>query len=366
MKIGIPRERKANEKRVGITPKGAARIVTLGHQVFLEKDAGLESGFLDQEYIDSGVTIENSLENLWCRSDLIMKVKEPAPEEYSFFRKDLIVYSFLHPAGSLELTQKILDGKIIGLDYDLIQTDDGQIPILEPMSKIAGILAVQCGTNYLFSQNEGKGILLDAIGPKTKGARVLVVGGGVSGLSAALRAQSLGADVTILDINENRLATIKKINPNLTLKLSNSSVISLELQNADLIIGAVLIPGAKAPTIITKELMESVEDRSVFVDISIDQGGISETSRATTLSDPTYVESGVIHFCVPNMPAMVPKTATIALTNQSLPWLLKILEKGLDAAIKDSLPIKKGIVCRNGVLTNKNIAESFAMHYEAI
>lgn len=363
MKIGIPRERKANEKRVGIIPNGVKVLSDLGHQVQVEEGAGLGSGFEDSEFANNGAKIVSNLKSLWETSDLIMKVKEPAPEECSYFREGLLIYSFLHPAGSLELTQAMLDGKITGIDYDLVQTEDGRLPILEPMSEIAGILAIQCGTQYLLSQYGGKGLLLDGLYENIPPAQVLIIGGGVSGLSAAERAHNLGAAVTILDINEFKLNSIKASFPEMQTKISTPESILAEIKKADLIVGAVLIPGAKAPRLLNRSILQQCQNKTVFVDISIDQGGISETSRATSLSDPIYFEEGVIHFCVPNMPAMVPKTATHALTSQSLPWLVEMLKNGIDSAIATNKAIRKSIVCMNGKLTNEAVAQAFAMEY---
>ena len=363
MKIGIPRERKPNEKRVGIVPSGVKELTSLGHTVMIEEGAGFGSGFTDSEFSSHGAIIISSLENLWRDSELIMKVKEPAPEEYPYFREGLMVYSFLHPAGSKELTEAMLRGKIIGIDYDLVQTDDGRLPILEPMSEIAGILSIQCGTQYLLSQYGGKGLLLDSLSDNQANSNVLVIGAGISGLSAAKRALNLGANVTILDINQDKLNFIKSQYPKLNTVISTKDSIEEYAISSDLIVGAVLIPGAKAPILITRDLLKKCKEKTVFVDISIDQGGISETSRATKLSDPIYIEEGITHFCVPNMPAMVPKTSTQALTKQSLPWLIKILENGLDKSIQEIPAIKKSIVCYKGKLTNKFIAEAFGKEF---
>lgn len=363
MNIGIPRERKANEKRVGITPAATKVLTEAGHQILIEEGAGIGSGFLDSDYLSAGAKIAASLREVWNFSELLMKVKEPAPEEYDFFRKGLLVYSFLHPASSQALTENMLKGEIIGIDYDLIQNSDGKLPILEPMSKIAGILAVQCGTEYLLSQNNGQGILLDRIDTDLPSTQVVIIGAGTSGLSAAKRALLTGASVTLLDINEARLKQVKKEFPDINTLFSNQANIQEAIAFADLVIGAVLIPGAKAPILIKRTDLKKCKPHMVFVDISIDQGGISETSIATSLSNPTYIEENIIHYCVPNMPAMVPKTATQCLSTQTLPWLKKIAELGIEKAIDNVVEISRSIVCYNGQLTNKEVGQAFGIEH---
>ena len=361
MKISIPKERKKNEKRVGITPEGTKKLKQLGHSIIIETGAGNGSNFNDSDYISAGAEIVNDLDSVWNQAEILMKVKEPAPEEYPFFRENLIVYSFLHPAGSRELTEAMLKGKIIGVDYDLIQLEDGRLPILEPMSEIAGILSIQCATQYLLSQYGGKGILLDPVVGNTEYTKVVVLGAGISGQSAAKRAYNLGASVTLLDINQDKLNSVKSKFPNMHIRYSSKDTILEAIKHADIIIGAVLIPGAKAPTLITKEMLKECKPSSVFVDISIDQGGISETSKPTSLSEPTFVEENIIHYCVPNMPAMVPVTATKALTTQTLPWLIKIAEKGLENACNTFHAIEKSVVCKNGTLHNSEISKAFGI-----
>lgn len=363
MIISVPRERKQNEKRIAITPQGARELTKLGAAVLIEEGAGASSGFKDSDFSEAGAEIVSSLKTLMERADIFLKVKEPAPEEYEFLRKDLIAFSFLHPAGSKELTDVLLRSKVTGLDYDLIESEDGRLHILEPMSVIAGKLAIHVATEHMLSHRGGTGLLLDGLSG-VEPASVLVIGAGVSGFSAAKRAHDLGAKVTLLDIQDSKLKKAKEICPNITTKLSSKEAIEVELPKHEVIIGAVLVAGAKAPTLINKNHLKIIQDGAVFVDIAIDQGGIAESSRATSLSEPTFIEGGVIHYCVPNMPAMVPLSSTLALTKETLPWLKALTQEGLDILKEQKPGFKKGIVCRDGKLLNKAIGMAFGIEVE--
>jgi alanine dehydrogenase len=364
MIISIPRERKANEKRVAITPEGTRELVALGANILIEEGAGLGSGFEDSQYIQAGAKISTSLKNLMEPADIFLKVKEPAPEEFNFLHPNMIAFSFLHPAGSRELTDALLISKVIGLDYDLIENENGKFHILEPMSVIAGKLSIHVASELMLSHRGGKGFLLDGL-RGVPPASVLVLGAGVSGFSAAKRANDIGAKVTLLDINQNKLDKAKALCPEITTLISDPTIITSQLPLHDVIVGAVLVAGAKAPILIKKEHLPTMKKGSIFIDIAIDQGGIAETSKTTSLNDPVYTEDGVIHYCVPNMPAMVPLSSTIALTQETLPWLKKLCVNNLDTLANKYPGLKKGIVCKNGVLCNRAIADTFGLEWSA-
>lgn len=365
MIISVPRERKSNEKRVAITPDGARELIALGARVQIEEGAGLGSGFSDADFSQAGATIISSLKSLMQNADIFLKVKEPAPEECELLRSDMIAFSFLHPAGSRELTDALLLSKVTGLDYDLIESGDNRLHILEPMSIIAGKLAIHVATEHMLSHRGGKGLLLDGL-LGVPPASVLVLGAGVSGFAAAKRAYDIGANVTMLDINETKLKRAKDLCPRINTLTSSPTSIKEQLPLNDIIIGAVLVAGAKAPILITKADLKTMRKGSIFVDIAIDQGGIAESSRATSLNDPVYTEEGVIHYCVPNMPAMVPLSSTMALTRETLPWLKELCQHGLDQVAVKYPGVKKGIVCKNGELTNKAIADTFGLGWQEI
>ncbi|MBP9838993.1 MAG: alanine dehydrogenase [Proteobacteria bacterium] len=362
MIIAVPRERKEAERRVAITPHGAAMLTSKGHRILVEKNAGLLSGFSNEEYKHSKCEIIPTLEELWSKAELLLKVKEPSPEELQYFREDLAVFSFLHPAAAPDMTKALVEKKVLGIDYDLVMTDDGRMPILEPMSAIAGKLSVQIGANLLQANKNGKGVLLGGVAG-VKPAKVLVLGAGVAGVNAAKIALGMGAEVVVCDINTQRLEQFTSGFLKAKTIYSTPKNIKSEVIDTDLIIGSVLIPGALSPILITKEMLKLMRPGSVIVDISIDQGGIAETSRPTKITEPTYIEEDIIHYCVPNMPALVPQTSTMALTNATLYWLDKIATLGLDKfyEIKE---LKKSIVSYRGNITNKRIAEALKMSYK--
>jgi alanine dehydrogenase len=360
LKIGVPRERKQGESRVGITPDGTAELSRNGHTVLVETNAGLLSGFSDKQYVAAGASIQESLSDVWQGCDLLVKVKEPDPEEYQFFRKDLSVFSFLHPAACEDLTNALVSSGVIALDYDLLALPNGRLPLLEPMSEIAGKLAIQCGAYAMQTHSGGPGILLGgSIG--VPAARVVVVGAGVAGSNAARVAIGMGADVSILDINPDRLAAFTDTPLRARTVFSSESALAREIALADLVIGAVLVPGDLAPKLITKKMLAQMKEKAVIVDICIDQGGFAETSRATSLAEPTYVEDNVIHYCVPNMPAMVPRTSTIALSNATLPWIKKLSNLGLAKAIDTYQPLREALLSVGQGLCNPIVGDALGI-----
>lgn len=360
MIIGVPRERKEGERRVAITPDGTRDLVDTGHKVIIETNAGLLSGFSDEDFRSAGAEIVPSLEQVWKPAQLLLKVKEPAPEEYKYFRPGLAVFSFLHLAPAAELTQTMVETGVTGLDYDLVMLDDGRLPILEPMSIIAGKLAIQCGAYALQANSGGRGILLGgSVGVRP--ARVVVVGAGAAGSNAARVALGCGAEVSILDVNLPKLQPFCDGVLRARTLYSTPSALEREVKNADLLVGAVLIPGALAPKLITRKYLAQMRPGSVFVDISIDQGGVSETSRPTSHAEPTYIEEGVIHYCVPNMPALVPRTSTEALTGATLPWVKILAKQGIESAILHSVPLRRALTSYQGNLTNTVIGDALKM-----
>lgn len=359
MIIGIPRERKAGECRVAITPEGVSLLRSRGHTVIIEQRAGELSSFSDEEFLAAGAEIIGTLSELWNRAELLVKVKEPAEEELQFFRPGLTVFSFLHPAVAPEMMNALVQKGVTGLDYDLLMLEGGRLPILEPMSVIAGKLSIQAGAYSLQSNAGGRGVLLGGASGAAP-ARVVVVGAGAAGSNAAWVAIGMGAEVVVLDIRKDRLAPFAK---EATIVESTPEALEREIQSGDLIIGSVLIPGALAPKLLTRKILAGMKKGSVIVDICIDQGGFAETSRATTIAQPTYVEGGVVHYCVPNMPALVPRTSTSALTSATLPWISLIAEKSVDLVLKESTPVRYSAVSYKGKLTNKAIGEALGMPF---
>uniref|UniRef100_UPI0035B500A5 alanine dehydrogenase n=1 Tax=Neobacillus sp. TaxID=2675273 RepID=UPI0035B500A5 len=328
MRIGVPKEIKNNENRVAMTPAGVVNLVQFGHEVFVEKGAGLGSGFTDEDYQAAGAKLVNSAEEAWSM-EMVMKVKEPLPEEYKYFREGLILFTYLHLAPEPELTKALIEKKVVGIAYETVQLPNGTLPLLTPMSEVAGRMATQVGAQFLEKINGGMGILLSGV-PGVQRGKVTIIGGGVAGTNAAKMAIGLGAKVTIIDLNPDRLRQLDDIfGSEVTTLMSNPYNIAEAVKDSDLVIGAVLIPGAKAPKLVTEEMVKSMKKGSVVVDIAIDQGGIFETTdRITTHSDPTYVKHGVVHYAVANMPGAVPRTSTFALTNVTVPYALQIANKG--------------------------------------
>lgn len=366
MIIGVPEEIKIREKRVAMTPAGVQTLTRMGHTVLIENEAGAGSGIPDEEYEKAGAEIIKTAAEIWSRSDMIVKVKEPVGPEPGMLREGQIIFTYLHLAADEKLTDALLQRKTIGIAYETIQLDNGALPLLAPMSEVAGRLSIQMGCAALEAKNGGKGLLLSGV-PGVAHGIVTVLGGGTAGTSAALVASGIGADVRILDISIERLRYISDIfKSRVTPLMSNTLNIEKCVRESDLIIGAVLIPGSKAPKLLDRGLISSIEHGSAFVDISIDQGGCSETSRPTTHDNPIYIEHGVVHYCVTNMPGAVPRTSTFALTNATLPYIIAIAEKGYQKAIKDDRTLAKGLNTHLGTLTCREVGESLGMDWEKV
>lgn len=363
MRIGVPKEIKNNENRVAMTPAGVVNLVGHGHSVFVEQGAGLGSGFSDEEYVNAGATIVGTAEEAWS-NEMVMKVKEPIPSEYGYFREGLILFTYLHLAPEPELTKALIENKVVGIAYETVQVGN-TLPLLTPMSEVAGRMSAQIGAQFLEKNKGGKGILLGGV-PGVRRGKVTIIGGGVAGTNAAKVAVGLGAHVTILDLNPDRLRQLDDIfGHQITTLMSNPLNIAEAVKESDLVIGAVLIPGAKAPKLVSKEMIESMEQGSVVVDIAIDQGGIFETTdRITTHDFPTYEKHGVVHYAVANMPGAVPRTSTIALTNVTVPYAVQIANKGYQKACLENNALLKGINTLDGYVTYEAVAESHGLEFK--
>jgi len=362
MIIGVPKEIKEQEQRVGLLPAAAEQLKRRGHSVLVQKNAGLGAGYPDEDYVKAGSEIVDSAEKVFKRADMIVKVKEPLPAEFPLLRKGQILFTYLHLAASKPLTEALLKSGVIGIAYETIQIGH-RLPLLEPMSEIAGRMSVVMGAYFLAKYNGGSGVLLGGV-PGVLPGSVVVVGGGTSGVNAMRMARGLGADVTILDIDVERLRFLDLAMDNLhTLYSSEANLMEL-MSGCDLLIGAVLLPGAKAPKLITRAMLRKMKRGSVLVDISIDQGGCAETSRPTTHVDPVYVEEGVTHYCVANMPAAYARTATQALTNITYRYVELLADLGLDEACKKQPALIGGINTRDGKLTCRAVAEAHGLKYE--
>jgi len=364
MIIGIPKEIKAQENRVSILPSGVASFVEAGHRVLVEKNAGAGSGIQDVEYIEAGAQILNSPAEIFGAADMILKVKEPLESEFSMLREGQIIFTYLHLAPDPVLTKALLDAKVIGIAYETVQLDSGALPLLSPMSEIAGRMSVQVGAYLLQKSNNGSGILLGGV-PGVAPGHVVIIGGGVVGTNAARMAVGLGARVTILDLSRERLAYIDDIMSNRLITLmSNSHNIREAVTQADLVIGAVLIPGGKTPKLVTEQMVMSMRPGSVLVDVSIDQGGAIETiDMLTSHNDPYFIKHGVVHYSVPNMPGAVPQTSTAALSNATMPYALAIANKGAEQAMRESSALRKGLNVYKGTLTYKAVADAQGLPY---
>jgi len=364
MIIGVPKEIKNNENRVGLTPAGVSAYRQAGHRVVVETQAGMGSGFSDEDYRDAGAEILGSAPEVWGQAEMICKVKEPLPEEYGYFRENLILFTYLHLAPEKELTEHLCHKKVVAIAYETIQTDDGALPLLMPMSEVAGRMSVQIGAQFLEKPHGGKGVLLGGV-PGVPPAKVVILGGGIVGTNAAKMAVGMGADVTILDINANRLRELDDMfGGRLHTLMSNHYNIAEAVKEADLLIGAVLIPGARAPKLVKEDMVKQMAPGSVIVDVAIDQGGSIETiDRITTHSDPIYVKHGVVHYAVANMPGAVPRTSTIALTNVTIPYGLQIANKGYRAAISQNRALARGVNVVNGHVVYEAVAQSLQLPY---
>ena len=361
MIVGILKEIKTEENRVSMTPAGVEVMKQNGHTVLVGKNAGTGSGFEDSVYTTSGAELIDTPEEIFSRADMVMHVKEPLPPEYDLIREDQIVFTYLHLAAAQELTNVLIKSKSINIAYETIQKKDGSLPLLTPMSEVAGRMAIQQGAKYLEMAHGGRGLLLGGV-PGVNPGTVLVIGGGVVGTNAAKMACGIGAKVYILDFNLDRLRYLSDIMPaNCFPLMSSPTTIRKLVKESDVVVGAVLIPGAKAPRLITKEMLKTMKKGSVIVDVAIDQGGCFETSKATTHSDPIYTVDGIIHYCVANMPGAVPKTSTNALTNATLPYAVEIANKGWKKAIKENPEIKPGVNVARGKVVYKGVAEAFGL-----
>jgi alanine dehydrogenase len=359
MRIGIPREIKADEKRVAITPSGVAALTAQGHRVLIERGAGLGSGITDQEFRRSGASL-TGVREVWRGAEMVMKVKEPLPSEFAYLRPDLMLFTYLHLASSRRLTSELARRGVTAIAYETIQLEDGSLPLLAPMSEIAGRLAVQVGAWCLEAQHGGSGVLLSGASG-VRPAKVVVLGAGIAGTNACQIATGMGAHVSVIERNPNRLRYLHDIMGGLTTLMSNRANIEEEVRGADLVIGTVLIAGAKAPRLITRRMVRSMRPGSAIVDVSIDQGGCVETARPTTHRQPTYIEERVVHYAVTNMPGIVPYTSTFALTNATFQYALALANRGLLPALREDAALRRGVNVMRGRITHAGVAEAFGM-----
>jgi alanine dehydrogenase len=358
MIIGVPREIKDNEARVSVIPAGVKALTDAGHKVLVETQAGAQSGFPDHEYQEAGAEIVAQAAHVWSKADTVVKVKEPIEREYAFFREGLVLFTYLHLAPLPDLTDRLLRSKVIGIAYETVHDRHGTLPLLTPMSEVAGRMSVQVGAAYLEKEHGGRGILLGGV-PGVPPAHVTIVGGGIVGTNAARIALGFGAKVTLVDLNLNRLREIDDIfNGRVYTLASNSYNLANATREADLVIGAVLIPGSTAPKIVTRAMVSRMKKGAVIVDVAIDQGGCVETARPTSHSDPSYTVDGVVHYCVTNMPGAVPHTSTLALTNATFPYLLRIANLGTREALKQDPGFAEGLNTWMGALIHRGVAES--------
>jgi alanine dehydrogenase len=362
MRIGVPREIKAEENRVAITPSGVAALRAHGHQVTVERGAGLGSGIADLQFRRAGARLATARET-WARAEMVIKVKEPLPSEYRYLRDDLILFTYLHLASSRSLTRALLRSGVTGVAYETIQLEDGSLPLLAPMSEVAGRLAVQVGAWCLEAQNGGSGVLLSGASG-VRPAKVVVLGGGIAGGNACQIAAGMGAQVSVIERNPNRLRYLHDVlGGQLTTLMSNRANIEEEVREADLVIGTVLIAGAKAPRLVTRRMVRSMRPGSAIVDVSIDQGGCVETARPTSHRKPIYIEERVVHYAVTNMPGIVPHTSTYALTNATLQYALALARRGLRNAVLEDAALRRGVNVRHGRVTHQAVAEAFGLAY---
>jgi alanine dehydrogenase len=363
MRVGVPRELKDNEYRVAITPAGVRELVVGGHEVLIEKDAGRGSSILDSEFERAGARIAGDADEVFAESDMVLKVKEPVPEEFHRLREGLILFTYLHLAASEPVTRALLDSKTTGVAYETVEDPDGSLPLLAPMSEVAGRMAPQVGAHFMERENGGRGILMGGVSGVAP-AKVVVIGAGMSGMNAAWIAQGMEAEVIILDRNIHKLRDVDRIHKGRILTLmSNRLVVEEIVTEADLVIGAVLVPGAVAPKIVTEEIVQAMKPGAVVVDISIDQGGCFETSRMTTHSDPTYVVNDVVHYCVGNMPGAVPHTSTYALTNLTLPYVTTLASNGIKDAVAADPTLARGVNTYAGECVYAPVAEAHGLSF---
>jgi alanine dehydrogenase len=366
MIIGVPKEIKNNENRVALTPAGAKELIKRGHQVYVQQSAGLGSGFSDEDYKAAGASILPSIEATYQIAEMIMKVKEPIESEYNLIKANQLLFTYFHFASYEPLTKAMVASKAICLAYETVEKADRSLPLLVPMSEVAGRMAIQKGANYLEKPLGGRGILLGGV-PGVLPAKVLILGGGIVGTQAAWMAAGLGADVIIMDVSLPRMRYLADVMPaNVKTMMSNEYNIREQIKQADLIVGAVLIPGAKAPHLITKDMLKDMKKGAVLVDVAVDQGGCIETCKPTTHENPTYVIDDVVHYCVANMPGAVPYTSTLALTNATLPYAIQLADKGWKKAAQENADLVPGLNVIQGDIVYKAVAEAFSMPYTPV
>ncbi|KAA3616053.1 MAG: alanine dehydrogenase [Calditrichaeota bacterium] len=366
MIIGVPKEIKTLENRVALVPVGAELLTQQNHKVYVEKDAGIGSGFTDADYVAAGATILDTPDDVFAKAEMIIKVKEPLPQEYGLIRKNQIVFTYFHFAASRELTDGILKSKSVAIAYETVEAPDGSLPLLIPMSEVAGRMSIQEGARCLEKIHGGIGVLLGGV-PGTEPANVVILGGGIVGVNAAKMAAGMGAQVSLLDVNLKRLRYLDDVMPkNVRTIMSNPENIRNAIQQADLVVGAVLIPGAKAPHLVTRSMLSLMKKGSVIVDVAVDQGGCVETIHATTHDKPTYEIDGVVHYGVANMPGAVPKTSTIALTNATLRYAMDIANYGFPGCLKKNPELFKGVNMVDGKVTYRGVAEAFDLPYHEL
>ena len=363
MIIGIPKERKNHEYRVGLLPEHVVHLTQQGHRLIVEHNAGQGCGYSNDSYLQAGAIIEESAEKVYRQSEMIVKVKEPLPEEYPWIQPQQVLFTYFHFAASEQLTRAMLDSGAVCIAYETITNQAGQLPLLTPMSEVAGRMAIQQAAKYLEKPQGGSGKLMGGV-TGVSPANVLIIGGGVVGTEAAKMAAGMGAQVTLLDINLDRIKHLDELLPaNVTALYSSPKLTEQLLPQSDVVVGAVLIPGAKAPKLISKKMLQTMKKGAVLLDVAIDQGGCFETSRPTTHEQPTYIEKGIVHYCVANIPGAVPITATQALTNASFPFVTKIAQLGWKTACAQNHHLARGLDCAEGTLHNKSVAEAFAIPY---
>ncbi len=366
MIIGLPKEIKDNEYRVGLTPAGVKTLCDYGHTILIETHAGEGSGINDDEYRTAHGEIVNSCDEIWERADMIVKVKEPVGPEYRRMREGQLLFTYLHLAPDSKLTKVLLERKVTGIAYETITNDEGHLPLLTPMSEVAGRMAIQVGAHYLQKTEGGRGVLVGGV-PGVLPAKVCIIGGGVVGINSIKMAVGLGANVVVLDVNLERLRYLDDIfGSRIKTLVSNPYTVQEECANADLVVGAVLIPGASAPKLLTQRMLKTMQKGAVIVDVAVDQGGCIETTKPTTHSNPTFYVDDVLHYCVANMPGAVPRTSTFALTNATLPFALKLANKGFKDAIKRDANLKNGVNTYKGQITYEAVAESQSLSYRPV
>ncbi len=366
MIIGLPKEIKDNEYRVGLTPAGVKTLSDSGHTILVEARAGEGSGISDEEYRTANGKIIDSADEIWARADMVVKVKEPVGPEYQRMREGQLLFTYLHLAPDLKLTQAMLERKVTGVAYETITNEEGHLPLLTPMSEVAGRMAVQVGAHYLQKTEGGRGVLMGGV-PGVLPAKVVIIGGGVVGINSIKMAVGLGAHVVVLDRNLERLRYLDDIfGSRIRTLMSNPFTVHEAIANADLVIGAVLVPGASAPRLVTREMLKTMHKGAVIVDVAVDQGGCIETTRPTTHSNPTFFVEDVLHYCVANMPGAVPRTSTFALTNATLPLAVKLAGKGFVDAVKSDANLKNGVNTFKGHITYRAVAESQGLPYKSL